>query len=409
MTKNLNIALLSDVPPDSRYTAGQVLRKTLENTDFIAVDFYWLNQSLLHSDEALPGNVSLVRHVNYSYGTLKRKLRIGLEKAFGWIPKARSLIIVGFAVLQPCLLGLKLGLRLRYSHNKALWLVLQGERLAITYWIASRLSGKPYVLQQWDPVSWWLNHRGFPSWLSSRIAALVKDLEKRAQLNLVPSDAWKAALAEQGHSVHRIDNFFLDNEPRRGLATRVMAPNQVNAVFLGQLYSNQELAEILRVLERYCRDRNHDLIVHYFGSSIGDFAIKGVQIVNHGHIDRDSLMNRIAKWDFAILPYPTNPLFDDASRLSFPSKARVYIAAGLPIVSCSNLDSSPHSFLSQNYRASYFNIREPGNLGDFVESCRDSTIEAYEARVVLGADVIKRFFSAQVELQPFHNYLRGLK
>lgn len=409
MTKNMNIALLSDVPPDSRYTAGQVLRKTLENTDFIAVDFYWLNQSLLPSEESLPSNSSLVFHGNFAYGKVKHALRVGLERLFGWIPKVRSLLIVSFALIHPCYLGLRLGLKLRYSRADVLWMVLQGERLAITYWIISKLADKPIILQQWDPMSWWLNHRGYPNWLSSRIEKLVESLEARAKLNLVPSHAWQSALVSKGRSAHRIDNFFLDNEPKQTLLVRAMSLGQLNAVFLGQLYSNRELTLILGDLSRYCRLNGLEFVLHYFGSSIDGFKCDGVRIENHGHVDRESLLARIAKWDAAILPYPTERRFEDASRLSFPSKARVYIAAGLPIISLSALDSSPHQFLSRCYRENYFNIVEGGDLPKFINYCREDTLEGMRRRRASGKKVIEDHFSSGVELAPFHKFLRSLK
>ncbi len=409
MTKNLNIALLSDVPPDSHYTAGQVLRKILENTEFAQVDFYWLNQSRLASSGALPKNCGLVFQCSFAFGKIQHKWRVGLEKLFGWVPKFRSLLVVSFALMRPVYFGIRLGLKIRYSRDDILWMVLQGERLAITYWIISKICNKPFILQQWDPVSWWLNNRGYPAWLSSKTSKLVKSLERRAKLNLVPSHAWLRELQAEGLPTCRIDNFFMPGEPVRGLPVRVTSDSQLNAVFLGQLYSNAELVKILASVAKSCQQNGLEFVLHYFGSSINDFSMEGVRIVNHGHVDRESLIARIAKWDFGILPYPTEHKFADASRLSFPSKARVYVASGLPIISFSALDSSPHQFLSFSYPDLYLNLLDgDGHLEEFLRLCRDSSVEALLRRFAQGSKVIEEHFSAKVELAPFHQFLRGL-
>ena len=59
------------------------------------------------------------------------------------------------------------------------------------------------------------------------------------------------------------------------------------------------------------------LVLHYFGS--GDSRPTGdIEVVNYGYRSRGEAIAMMAKWDLALLPYPTEEKFAETVRLSFP-------------------------------------------------------------------------------------------
>jgi hypothetical protein len=331
-------------------------------------------------------------------------------RIFSRIPKLRGLVNVILASLPAIHTGVRLGLRLRFQRSDAVWFCLQGEKPVITFLLISVLSGKKIILQQWDPISWWMEHRQHPARMISAVRKFVDYLERRAAVNLVPSEAWRDLLVSQGRRALKIDNFFTHEEiESSGAAVRVGSPFEINVVFAGQFYSNGELLELLKALKSRAHFVGRAVVLHYFGSSVPESALHGVRIVNHGHVERDELVRRIAKWDIALLPYPTNPRFDDASRLSFPSKSRIYLAAGLPILAYCKTDSSPHKFFSSHHTSYFCNVLAGDDVDGFLARAVDQSIEALCARTKVSKQLIKTAFSESAELAPFHHFLEELK
>ena len=97
--------------------------------------------------------------------------------------------------------------------------------------------------------------------------------------------------------------------------------------------------------------------MHYFGSGTPT-GETNIEWVSHGYRKRMEMVAMIAKWDMALLPYPCDPKYAETAELSFPSKSRVYAAAGLPIVSYAPVQSSVEQFFSHHYAPYYINARK---------------------------------------------------
>lgn len=409
MQKKLKVALLSDVPPDSKYTGGQVLKRIIDFTPFIDVDFFWLNQSKLSTSFRPDNQTSLAYETTFSNGNfLNRIFRIISRLSFrsSKIEKCTSVI---FRALKSVQTGFKLRKILASNQYDYLWLVLQGEILTIVYFIVSWRNESPIIFQQWDPISWWSSHRGHGKCWSYILEKLVSLIEKRAFLNLIPSYNWQKIHLSQRKSSHRIDNFISPSELPTELPRRAGEITETHAVFVGQFYSNTELNLLVNELADYTSKQGKKLILHYFGAGTPQFSAQNLEIMNHGFVSKETLISTIGQWDFALLPYPTDQKFELASKYSFPSKSRIYLAAGLPILSYAKSDSSPHLFYTSEYSKYYQNVLVQKDIKEFITNACDRSENATKERISAAKNIIDQHFSESAELIPLHNILLDKK
>lgn len=407
MTKNTHIIIVSDVPPDPRYTAGQVLHQAISGLGEFHFRFYWLNQSRLDTRVNLPANCSQVAILGTTYGRVTGFLVRACNHLMRRFPSlSKPLVLIKGALAFTSLLvrSVKLGWRLRRDPGGVIWFVIQGERPVIASLIASWVARKPYLLQQWDPLSWWMGHRQYPRRFIAAAQRLLSRLEKRALVNIVPSDAWREQLIAQGKTAIRLDNVIQQSLLQEPGFLVLHDPRALHAVFLGQFYAGNELVRTVRALADTLRQSGRGLVIHLFGSSAPG-SLAGCQVVWHGHLDRDELIRRIAKWDLALLPYPTVAGHEETARLSFPSKARVYLAAGLPILACAPKYSGMHRFLDEHYPHYYCNIEVTSDPRLFVQGLLDASYQERRARFLEARQLVSREFSDTAELPPLRNIL----
>lgn len=407
MTKNTNIIILSDVPPDSRYTAGQVLHQAIAGLAEFQFRFYWLNQSRLGAQVKLPANCSQVAILGTEYGRtigFVVKACNYLMRRLPWLSKPLLAVKGAAAFVSLITKSVKLGWRLRRDPASTIWFVIQGERLVIASLIASWVAQKPYLLQQWDPLSWWMGHRHYPRRFIAVAKRLLSRLEQRALVNIVPSDAWREQLVAQNKRAIRLDNFIQQTILKESGFRALRDPLALHAVFVGQFYAGNELVRTVSTLAETVRRSGRYLVIHLFGSS-APVSLAGCKVISHGHLDRDELIRRIAKWDLALLPYPTSAGHEETARLSFPSKARVYLAAGLPILACAPTFSGVHRFLTERYPNHYCNIEGAGDPSGFVQGLLDASYSTRLARFQEARLLVNQEFSDTAELQPLRNIL----
>ena len=407
MTKNMNIIIVSDVPPDPSYTAGQVLNQVISGLNDFDFRFYWFNQSRLNTQVNLPPNCVTVATVDTTYGRVIALLNRICNWCLRKLPLiAKPVFLVKTLLAFASLLGtaVKLGWKVRRDPSQLVWYVVQGERPVITYRIVNWIARKPYVLQQWDPLSWWMGHRGYPRRLIRVVKGLLSRLEAKAIVNIVPSDEWKVQLEAQGKRALRLDNFIQQQLLDDPQFLAVRDPRALHAVFVGQFYAGQELMRTVDTLQSVLGQRGQRLVIHIFGSST-PVHLAGCEIIAHGRLERDALIERISKWDLALLPYPTATGHEETARLSFPSKARIYLAAGLPILACAPVFSGIHRFLEKHYPNHYYNIEVKSLPATFVNNLLHASYAARQSRYLEARNLVSREFSDVAELQPLRRIL----
>lgn len=297
----------------------------------------------------------------------------------------------------------------RAHPSKVVWLVLQGDKPAITFLPLIHILKKKIILHQWDPIDWWLEHRKKNFWYRSLIKKICRHLENWADFNIVPSHSWQSLQTSLGLKSLRIDNFFTDNDldDYFNKEKNIHTDNIFNVVFLGQFYSNTELYPLIKRVQSFCNKEKINLVLHYYGNDIDNKIFKDLQIMNHGFLDRNQLVKEIKNFDLALLPYPKSPEHEKTSQLSFPSKLRIYLAAGLPILSNMNSNSSPEIFLKKHFPDFHYNIssEDQDDLHKFLKECLNSYATA-TARKRNAEMIVRSEFSFQSEMSPFLDLLK---
>lgn len=407
MNKTQKIALVSDAPPDPGYTGGQVLDKIIQHTPFAKFEFFWINQSNLPESKDGALRCEVIERISYKPCSARQRLRDFFSKKPRLVYLSYARVEGFFVALKSFFIGLRLGFKLRKSNYDLVWLVLQGENLAMAFFGLSLVNNKKTILQQWDPISWWMNHGSPNRWATKIVESIIFQIEKKAWINLVPSEAWKQLQESKGLKSHRIDNFFCSDEIKRAPLQLTKAPSEIHAIFLGQLYANKELDLLIEKLIQSANALEKNVVLHYFGNPSVQLKNPSIKFVNHGFVSRSELIESISNWDIALLPYPMEERFDDASKYSFPSKSRVYIAAGLPILSFCHGNSSPQIFYSKYYNEFYRNALLDVNISDFIEHSCTATLEKRKERALSAQRLIDIAFSYEAELKPLHELIRS--
>ena len=406
--KKLSIPIVSDVPPDPSYTGGQVLHRIISSIPDTRFEFFWVNHAGLPGHMVVPENCMIVRIFSFQLRgiwLLISRLTKRLGKRSALLRRSGLMVRMLMSMVKTALIGVRLGRNLRHSPSRVVWFVVQGEKTVLCYTVAAWVAGKKIIIHQWDPLSWWMTHRGHPRQLHRSMRWLLDRLERRAVLNLVPSDAWKARLSGEGKLCVRIDNFFDDPADDQRNLVFLSDPKSLHAVFIGQFYANAELESLLNLLARALLTNGKSLVVHFFGYGSPSQVNPGYQLVAHGALPRDELVTRIAKWDLALLPYPMEERFIETSTLSFPSKSRVYLAAGLPIMSWAREGASPDMFYRAHYGPHYHNGASAGGAEAFIRSVVEASPEFRRERHATAQRILGEQFSYSSELVPFRDFL----
>jgi hypothetical protein len=398
--------LITDVLPDDAFTAGQVLNRILTALRAKTADVLWINQSRL---PRAPDTKVFRVQKEYRFA-LPEWLGSPLDRLVSAMGR-HSLPTLALQTFITFCLSLRIAAsvvrrRRRYRRgedNDVLWLVLQGEKLLFVYWLVSFFE-KRAILQQWDPLSWWMGNRGHRVEVIRFMTRLLKQLEGRAWLNLVPSIPWAEMLASDGRRVLRVDNFFAAGDAPPATLIRIRTPGAINLAFMGQLYANAELKLCLSLLAESARNLQRRLTIHYFGA--GDWRPpKDIEVVGYGYRPRGEAIAMMSKWDVALLPYPVDTKFEETARLSFPSKARAYLAAGLPILAYAPPGSSVERFFRECYTPYFFNAATDRDLADFLARFIEEPLDRRRVRNAQATALIAKWFSEEAEFAPLAKLL----
>ena len=407
----MNVIIITDVPPENRYTAGTVLYKLISQLGNDFFNLVWINQSSLPPPQDLPDNCCLLsQHSFYTSNFLRLMQRTWDWLGSNFITKPISYFfraLTQFVLLVP--IAVKIIIQVKMRKPEIVWIVLQGDKLALIYSIVTFFCKRStvFIMHQWDPVSWWLYANNRPDWYIGLMKYLVNNLESRADLNVVPSQPWAKKLQLEGKHATNIDNFFLDNQFEYTYL-RYVYPKCLGAVFIGQLYANNELKSIIQILERFQNISEIDITLHYFGGA-SEVNFGNIRTIHHGNLNPIDLTKEISIYDFALLPYPTAIKLRETAELSFPSKSRQYLLAGLPILSYAPQYSSAHTFLHHSLdKESYFNASLDGDPLEFLMHLAQLSFSDRKKINTKIVNLARSKFSISAEFQPFEKLIHNL-
>jgi hypothetical protein len=383
----------------------------ISNLNEINFNLIWLNQFNLPPFEDLPTNCKMLTQYKFESSKSINFMQRAWDK-IGIIAILRPIIYVlrGIVLcinLSPKIIKIILLIKLRKPDS--VWMVAQGDKLIIIYFFISLLFKKStvLVLHQWDPISWWLNARGYPQWYFKFIQKILDKIEFDVALNIVPSESWQRKLKLENKKALHVDNFFLDSQFDFRYI-HYSYSNNLSVVFIGQLYAGKELEKICELLEKYQEYSGAIVTLHYFGGASQD-KIGNIPIISHGFFDADDLTREISIYDVALLPYPMSEGLKETAELSFPSKCRQYMLAGLPIFAYAPLYSGVHIFLNTFLdKESYFNGATLENSFLFLDELMGRNFEERKRLHLISRDIARVHFSESAEMNPFQMKLKKL-
>lgn len=378
MKKKFSTLIISDVPPVSKYTAGQVLKNVNDQLSINGTThFFWFNQGGL---DANIDNIEIV-----GKGSLRSISRFRKFRILRPIVRILNLFILLYGIFSS---ANKINKLIKINKYDVVWASIQGSKFIILLWLI-RFRQSVTVLQQWDPLSWWQDHRGRSAIIKKISLILLKFIKRKMNILLVPSENWKNTLRDY-ENVYVLDNWYhfnYDCKPIMAVDRKVK-----KLVFIGQIYAYEELESLMLRLS----DLFGEYELYYYGTGkLPD--VQGVKKYNLGYCDPSVLIEEISVYDMALFPYPVHERFSETVLKSFPSKVRAYIAAGLPIVSYCPKNAYVHEFLSQKYTEHYFNILD-GRLDRI--KFYDFNLVNVIGRVELSRSITDNIFSSQAEFEP---------
>ena len=308
------IRFITDIAPTESLTAGIVLEQIVKLIP-LEIDI----ECEILVDDALPN----YQISNYLNPTSCRWYRKPQEM---W-PRHPVFYIAKFAGdLFSKLESKKIGKHILQEESRnssdLIVVVIQGQT---SIRIANQLiqNGYKVVTVHWDPWDWWKREKNVLSTFDKEVHALNASI-MNSGAHLLPSENFKSALqlgVSQGVVLY----------PHIGLAEKVSSQNsKIRFVFIGQLYSKDEISEFLEFLNEMDWKLNGiEVELHLYGNSK---VRSSTHIIQHGWVQYEKIVQLISEYDVAFLPYPRSKLFEQVAKQSFPSKLATYVAANLPII-----------------------------------------------------------------------------
>lgn len=213
------------------------------------------------------------------------------------------------------------------------WAVLQGQTLVqIAPEVAARL-GVDLVTQVWDPLEWWLLANRIDR-LNRRVALADFDRALSASRACITASWAMARDYEARYGTRSIP--VITSHPEDWGCTPDLAPFPRDAITIGmagQFYAGSEWLQLLRAMNMSgWTVRGRPVTITVLGAVPPPGEAPSGRVRHLGwHEQRDGIA-LLSTLDLLYCPYPFAPDMKEVSRLSFPSKVVMYLAAGRPIL-----------------------------------------------------------------------------
>ena len=207
-------------------------------------------------------------------------------------------------------------------------LVLQGQT---SFKIALHLleeSIEFYTLN-WDPWIWWGRANKVPKKFDKEVEKIFARLNFKK--HLVPTGEFAARYEIPNTNATVLYPYIPKLGPSKEELNSIdLSDGDINLVYAGQIYAPNEFDNLLTKLDAIRWTVNKKRVkLHYFGNGNPP---KHRNLIHHGFIDPDALVEQLSLFDIGILAYPHTYSLPEVAQLSFPSKYATYVAADLPTI-----------------------------------------------------------------------------
>jgi glycosyltransferase involved in cell wall biosynthesis len=288
---------------------------------------------------------------------------------------------------------------------RKVWCVLQGQtmiRLAIP--VAEGL-GCPLYTQVWDPPSWWLRDNRVDRRSSRDILATFD----RTVRSSVACGTASIPMAEEYAGRYAVPTVPLlpGLDPSTAFPVRTHPGNRDELVIgmAGQVYAEREWDALLGSLEMNdWRIAGRDVRIRHVGRPIDIRTKRADRIQECGWQTQDETIRLISETDLAYCPYWFDPAFEEAARLSFPSKLTTYFAAGVPVFFHGPEYASPARFMRDHQAGLCCHSETPGEIVRAIESLIE-TPGSYHAAAENGRRAFEDHLTSEALRRSFERFL----
>lgn len=339
------VLLLSDIGPCSNYTGGVAMAQLCrlfapgELVAFV-VQNRWLKPEPYADLDWLP--TETVRKPDELYEpTQWRK-----GKAAAVVTEFyRSTVVRHRLIRQALAFG-------RKHKTGSVWVMLEGQTVVRMAVPVARGLRAPLHSQIWDPLSWWLRAHYVDGWNSARAEAEFRRALTTSRACAAPS--W--AMADHIAAAYGVRSLPLimsyPSELARAPARSFRKPDEVTIAMVGQFYASEAWEAFVRALDEVdWTIAGRAVRIQYFGRTPPD-NVRPDRLTDSGWMETDQIIARIGEdADICYCPYPFTAEMEETARLSFPSKAVLYMASGKPVFFHGPHYASPAGYFAKNHAA----------------------------------------------------------
>lgn len=234
-----------------------------------------------------------------------------------------------------------------------------------------------------DHPSWWSRARGLSPRTRDNFESDWMRLFKASDCRVLPSQrAVNLFSKDPGRNVILYPTFAPPSTPPDGKAYSENAT--IRIVFAGQDYARLEIERFVESLSSLrWKLFGKSVEFHHYGAT--NLTSLHSNHVLHGRVDAMSLIDTLASYDFAFLPYSSQKEMALVGETSFPSKLGTYVAAGLPVIYSGPKESSVWDFINTR-KIGIFETDFLGGTGEPDKGAFSKSLQScYEVAFSVGA------------------------
>jgi hypothetical protein len=241
------------------------------------------------------------------------------------------------------------------NKTEMIWNVVQGQTMIKTVRPLAKKALLPYIIQIWDPPTWWLMENGFDKFTKRSILNEFGAAIKNSECCITASEAMNNEYIKR-YAPRCAIPVILGFDSSRVLPN-AMNPNNFVIALSGQIYAKQEflsLVAALNLLEWKHNGKHIALRLYgrYYNVFNNIIFSSSANIILQGWLSQDELLPELAAANLLYCPYWFDESFREEASLSFPSKLSTYLKVGKPVLFHGPDYSSPGIFLKK-YNAGY--------------------------------------------------------
>lgn len=337
----MKVLLLTDVPPCTNFTAGIFLEQLLS---FIPVEnvacFSVINPAI---DPIYPPSL-----VNMAFKKVS-KPREDWGASLAKLGSYRSLIMETMAGW--CDIPRLVDAVDQFARNEkvdAVWCVLQGQTMIRLARPVARRLKLPLLTSIWDPPGWWMRANKVHPAISRQILSEFGS----AIGGSVSTGTASWAMAKEYEEIYgaKATPFLPSLPPDLALSPADIpsSENHLTIGMAGQIYAQDEWNALIKALNQIdWKIDGRDVRIRLLGRWAGLGANSKMFVEFLGWHSQEETIQLLSEADVLYCPYWFDPLFQEESRLSFPSKLTTYLAAGRPVLFHGPEYASPAAFLAE--------------------------------------------------------------